>query len=286
MASNKSCQNPCSCGCSTTYIPQQECCSPSEYNPISVSTCPTVQGGSGGPSNATGGNNSVSLNVSGGCCCTPQINQCSSQECCCKDGMKSVLLYLQSLALDALSTNNTSEEINLLSIFGNIANGTNDFNALVSTTSNDDVVNSYFTNDLVYINSQAISLCAISYIKFSVGTTDADALSLQVKLKREFDNYLPGCNCGCSCSCDCNGGIADYLFNKRFISGANVTITLDNVFSFSGNLTSGYSLTNYSIIGNIVALNSCFVIIRNTNTPNTTTNDFFAISLCNISKIV
>lgn len=284
MNFSQSCQNPCSAP--TTCVTQQECCPPSEYNPITVSTSPTVQGGAGGPSHATGGNNSVSLSVNGGCGFSPQVNnQPESQDCCCKYGIKSVLLYLQSLALDALTTpDNPDKDITLLAIFGNVANGINNSNALVATTSNDDVANAYFSNDIVYINKQAISLCAISYISFSIGNTDKDALNLQVNLKKQFDNYIPSCNC--DCGCDCSVGIGNYLFNKRFISGANVTITLKDVFTFTGNITSGYLFSNYSIIGNIVALSSNFVIIRNTNTTNSSTDTFFAVSLCNVAKVI
>lgn len=284
MNFSQSCQNPCSA--STNCVTQPECCPPSEYNPVTVSTSPTIQGGAGGQSHATGGNNSVSLSVSGGCSSSHQINnQPKLQNCCCKSGIKSVLLYLQNLALDALITpDNKNDEITLLSIYGNLANGTNDANALVSTTSNDDVANAYFTNDLVYINKQAISLCVISYINFALGTNDKDALKLQVNLKKQFDSYVPECDC--DCGCNCSAGIGNYLFNKRFISGANVTITLNNVFTISGNTTIGYSLSNYSIIGNIVALSSNFVIIRNTNTKDISTNNFFAISLCNVAQII
>lgn len=185
----------CSCGYQSGY--DYSSCSP-DYNPVTVnnSTCPNVEGSTGGAGGAASGNNS-SINVSLG----PQVAG-GKDDCCCKNGVNKLMEFLYKQSLE------TVEPTTTLCIYGNIIpDGIMEDNCVGSlfdlTTTNEIQVAS-ITNDTIKASTKAVtSLCAATVIKFKFqGNVNKDAA-----IRKEFF-YTPKC----TCCCDCGDGVGRGLY--------------------------------------------------------------------------
>ncbi|RDY24986.1 hypothetical protein CHF27_001945 [Romboutsia maritimum] len=256
---NYDCSGGCSCGsCSQGY--EYPTCSP-DYSPVNVtnSTCPTVEGSTGGQGGAASGNNS-SVNVS--VCGTRPIKD---SDCCCKKGVEKLLNYLYLRSLDT-----TTPTINLCLhsniIPSDIVSATSCTGSLMSVSSPNIPLIS-ITPDLIKLNNDRVSLCSISVILFSF----ANGASDDINLKKEFF-YTPQCKC----CCDCGPGVAQALYLNGL--GLDYTIFLQDTLMQATDKT--ISIASLSPI-KLIAIDKDIAIFSTTISNEIT---YFGIPTCKIAK--
>lgn len=256
----------CSCGscgsCSSGY--EYPTCSP-DYSPVNVtnSTCPNVEGSTGGQGGTASGNNS-SVNVS--VCGSGSIDD---NDCCCKKGVEKLLNYLYQRSLDTIDPTAT---ICLYSnvIPSNIVTLTDCSNSIMSVPDTTNIHLLSITQDLVKLNQERVSLCSISIIKFTFSNGAND----DINLKKEFF-YTPQCKC----CCDCGPGISQALYLNGL--GLNYTIYLqDALMQASDNSISIARLSSASPNIGLVALDKDIAIFSITISNKVT---YFGIPTCKIS---
>lgn len=245
--------NSCSGGCDYST------CSP-DYNPITAnsSVCPTIEGSQGTGGNASGNNSSVHVSVCG-------TGKSEEGDCCCKKGIRKLLEYLYLKSLDTTAPTNT------LCIYGNIIPTDISItltctDALLGLNPSTAIQSTSITDDLIKYDDNRVSICSISALKFTFGTSPT---SNTLDLRKNFF-YTPKCKC----CCDCGDGMAQALY----LNGLGITyeITLENTLAKESNGLTGYTGTISGLT--LVAVDSDIAIF---STPR---NIYFGIPTCKIAK--